>query len=155
MGTPRNGPWLKWLLSGVAAGMVLLGVLAYAMTTTDKRPFCATCHIMQEAAVTQKMGTHARLACNECHAPHNLLVKLPFKAQIGLRDFMGNVSGNDIPRPVSTLTKDVVNENCKACHTQTNSNVASMDAKPYCVDCHRGVAHMRMKPISTRTVAND
>ena len=45
MGTPRNGPWLKVLLGGVAAGMVLLGVLAYAMTTTDKRPFCASCHI--------------------------------------------------------------------------------------------------------------
>ena len=27
MGTPRNGPWLKVLLGGVAAGMVLLGVL--------------------------------------------------------------------------------------------------------------------------------
>ena len=36
MGTPRNGPWLKVLLGGVAAGMVLLGVLAYAMTTTDQ-----------------------------------------------------------------------------------------------------------------------
>lgn len=56
MGTPRNGPWLKWLMGGVAAGMVLLGVMAYAMITTDQRPFCASCHIMQEAAVTQKMG---------------------------------------------------------------------------------------------------
>ena len=39
--------------------------------------------------------------------------------------------------------------------TSTNVNVASMDAKPYCVDCHKGMAHMRMMPISTRTVAND
>lgn len=30
-----------------------------------------------------------------------------------------------------------------------------MDAKPYCVDCHRNMAHMRHKPISTRTVAYD
>jgi hypothetical protein len=29
------------------------------------------------------MGTHAKLSCNECHAPHNLLAKLPFKAQEG------------------------------------------------------------------------
>jgi len=49
----------------------------------------------------------------------------------------------------------VVNANCMACHSQTNVNVASMDAKPYCVDCHKGMAHMRMMPISTRTVAND
>ena len=37
----------------------------------------------------------------------------------------------------------------------TNVNVASMDAKPYCVDCHRGMQHMRMKPISTRMVADE
>ena len=56
---------------------------------------------------------------------------------------------------MSVRTKDVVNANCMACHSQTNVNVASMDAKPYCVDCHKGMAHMRMMPISTRTVAND
>ena len=95
MGTPRNGPWLKVLLGGVAAGMVLLGVLAYAMTTTDQRPFCSSCHIMQEAAVTQKMGTHAKLSCNECHAPHNLLAKLPFKAQEGLRDVRSGFTSLD------------------------------------------------------------
>ena len=71
MGTPRNGPWLKVLLGGVAAGMVLLGVLAYAMTTTDQRPFCSSCHIMQEAAVTQKnqhllLKTHA-VSSSKCN----------------------------------------------------------------------------------------
>jgi len=30
-----------------------------------------------------------------------------------------------------------------------------MDAKPYCVDCHRSAQHMRMKPISTRMVADE
>lgn len=153
MGTPRNGPRLRLFVGGVAAGVVLLGVLAFAMTTTDQRPFCASCHIMQEAAVTHKMGTHANLACNDCHAPHNLMAKLPFKAQAGLRDFVGNISGNDMPRPLSMSTRTMVNENCKACHAMTNINVASMNAKPYCVDCHRNVAHMRSKPISTRTVA--
>lgn len=155
MGTSRNGPQLKWLAGGIAAGMVLLGVMAWAMTVTDARPFCSSCHIMQEAAVTHKTGTHARLACNECHAPHNLLAKLPFKAQEGLRDVVGNLTGKDIPRPLSMRTRDVVNANCMTCHAQTNINVASMDAKPYCVDCHRSVAHMRTKPMSTRMVAHD
>lgn len=155
MGTPRNGPRLTWLAGGVAAGMLLLGVMAYAMTVTDARPFCSSCHIMQEAAVTHKIGSHARLACNECHAPHNLLAKLPFKAQEGLRDVVGNLTGKDIPRPLSMRTRDVVNANCMACHAQTNTNVASMDVKAYCVDCHRSVAHMRTKPMSTRMVAND
>ncbi|MFR8275466.1 MAG: NapC/NirT family cytochrome c [Desulfovibrio fairfieldensis] len=68
MGTPRNGPWLKWLLGGVAVGVVLVGVLAYAMTATDQRPFCASCHIMQEAAVTTSW-VRTPTVPNECHAP--------------------------------------------------------------------------------------
>ena len=52
MGTPRTGPWLKVFLGGLAAGAALLAVMAFAMVSTDQRPFCASCHIMQEAAVT-------------------------------------------------------------------------------------------------------
>lgn len=152
MSSPGCGLWRK-CLGGVVIGAVLVLVAAYAMVQTDQRPFCASCHIMQEAAVTHKLGTHADRSCNECHAPHALLSKLPFKAAEGLRDFSANLSGQDVPYPPSMRTRDVVNANCIACHTQTNVNVASMDAKPYCVDCHRNVAHMRKQPIDTRTVA--
>ena len=119
--SPRKCPWLKILLGGVALGVLVLAGLAWGMRVTDARPFCSSCHIMEQAARTHKLSPHAKLACNECHAP----------------------------------TKDVVNANCKACHFATNENVASMDAKPYCVDCHRSAQHMRMKPISTRMVADE
>lgn len=152
MQTPRNGPW-KILLGGTVAGVVLAIVFMAVMQTTDQRPFCASCHIMQQAAVTHKLGTHADLSCNDCHAPHNLLAKLPFKAKAGLVDFVSNLSGNDVPLRATMGTRDMVNENCKSCHATSNVNVASMDVKPYCVDCHRGVAHMRKSPIDTRTVA--
>ena len=46
MGTPRTGPWLKVFLGGLAAGAALLAVMAFAMVSTDQRPFCASCHIM-------------------------------------------------------------------------------------------------------------
>lgn len=153
MGVPRNGPGLKLFLGGIALGVILLAGAAGAMHMTDQRPFCASCHIMQEAALTHKISTHANVACNECHAPTGLVAKIPFKAAEGTRDFLGNMAGNDVPIPVSLRTKDVVNANCKRCHAMTNMNVASMEAKPYCVDCHRSNAHMRQKPISTRTVA--
>ena len=58
MGTPRTGPWLKIFLGGLAAGAALLAVMAFAMVSTDQRPFCASCHIMQEAAVTHKLSIH-------------------------------------------------------------------------------------------------
>lgn len=153
MRTPS--PWLKYALGGVVIGVLLVAGSALGMRITDSRPFCATCHLMQTAAVTHKNSTHAGLACNECHAPAGLIAKLPFKAKEGLRDFAANLQGASVAIPVSLETKHVVNENCKLCHFATNTNVASMEAKPYCVDCHRSVAHMRQKPVSNRMVAYD
>lgn len=153
MGTSPNAPLKKYLLSGVIAGVVLVGIFACAMKATDSRPFCASCHAMQAQAITHKLGSHADLACNDCHAPHNLLSKIPFKAAAGLTDFLGALAGKEASLRASKGTRDQVNTNCKSCHAQTNVNVASMDAKPYCVDCHRNVAHMRSKPIDVRMVA--
>ena len=153
MGTPRTGSGLKCLLGGVVLGVILLAVAAAAMRVTDQRPFCSSCHVMQTAAVTHKLSSHANLACNECHTPANLGAKLPFKAAEGLSDFSGNLSGKDISLPISLRTRDVVNNNCKQCHAPTNLTVASMESKKYCVDCHRNIAHMRAKPITTRMVA--
>ena len=146
----------KLILSGVVAGVLVLAGLGWAMHTTDARPFCSSCHVMTPEARAHKMSVHANLTCNECHAPAMLVSKLPFKAQEGLRDIFVNTAGS-VPTPIiaGTATKDVVNANCKTCHTMTNMEVASMEAKPYCTDCHRGVAHMRMQPISTRMVADE
>ena len=136
--SPRKCPWLKILLGGVALGVLVLAGLAWGMRVTDARPFCSSCHIMEQAARTHKLS------------------KLPFKAKEGARDFYMNTLGDvDLPIVAGMATKDVVNANCKACHFATNENVASMDAKPYCVDCHRSAQHMRMKPISTRMVADE
>ena len=104
---------------------------------------------MREAAVTHKLSTHAERSCNECHAPHNWIAKIPFKAKAGIVDFVGNLAGNDVTPP-NKATRDIVNINCISCHKEVNSTVASMDAKPYCVDCHRNLAHMRHQPIATR-----
>jgi cytochrome c nitrite reductase small subunit len=155
MSTPCKGSPFKILLVGLIAGVILVGLSAYAMRITDSRPFCGSCHVMQEAALTHKLSSHASLACNECHAPHNLMAKLPFKAKEGLRDFVANMQGHEAPLLPSITTRDVINENCKSCHVDTNKDVASMDAKPYCVDCHRNLAHMRSKPVSTRMVADE
>lgn len=155
MGSNRNHPWIKWLVGGIAAGVAFAWVFAWSLHATDQRQFCVSCHVMQEAAITHKLGTHANLSCNDCHAPHNLMAKLPFKAQAGVVDFVANMSGADVPYPVSQKNRDAINQNCIACHARTNMNVASMDAKPYCVDCHRNIAHMRFQPVSSRTVAYD
>ena len=91
--SPRKCPWLKILLGGVALGVLVLAGLAWGMRVTDARPFCSSCHIMEQAARTHKLSPHAKLACNECHAPTALLSKLPFKAKEGARDFYMNTLG--------------------------------------------------------------
>lgn len=154
--SPRKSPALKAVLGGVVLGVLVLAGLGWAMRTTDARPFCSSCHVMAPEAVTHKLSTHANLTCNECHAPAALLAKLPFKAMEGARDVFVNTLG-DVPERIAAgdATRDVINANCKACHAMTNMDVASMESKPYCTDCHRGVAHMRMQPISTRMVADE
>ena len=62
--SPRGMSCLKLLLGGAALGVLLLAGLAWGMRVSDSRPFCATCHIMDQAARTHKMSTHADLACN-------------------------------------------------------------------------------------------
>ncbi len=110
---------------------------------------------MNQAAITHKMSNHAKLACNECHAPHNLVEKLPFKAFTGTKDIYLNMFGSlEEPIEAGEDTRQVVNNNCKICHANTNTLVSSMEAKGVRTDCHRNVQHMRMKPISTRSVSD-
>lgn len=151
----RSGISWKWLTWGLVGGIVLSGLFAWSINFTDQRSFCASCHIMQEAARTQKMSVHANLTCNECHAPHALAAKIPFKIEAGATDIYNNIRGVDLPIPPHQKYRDVVRQNCINCHAPVNATVQSMNIKPYCTDCHRGVAHMPMNPISQRTVGYD
>ncbi len=153
---PRKSSPKLWLwVFGIVVGCILTVGAGVGMQISDRRPFCSSCHIMNEAAVTHKVSAHAELSCNECHAPHNLVEKLPFKAIAGTKDLYLNLFGNiKMPLQAGESTRQAVNTNCKTCHRMTNTTVASMDAKDLCTDCHRNVQHMRMKPVSTRSVGD-
>ena len=152
MATSKKGP-LKMLAAGTVLGAALVFAAAAGMQYSDTRPFCSTCHVMHEAALTHSQSPHAELACNECHAPHNLLAKIPFKAKEGIRDFIGNVQGKEAPLLANLETRNVVQANCMSCHKVTHQDV--MMAKPYCVDCHRGMAHQKKTPVSFREAADE
>lgn len=150
--TPR-GHW-KIFIGGTVVGAVLLIAAAGALNYTDSRSFCTgACHPMVEVGILQSRSPHTDLACNQCHAPHNIVEKLPFKAKEGARDFIANVAGEVPPFRASKETRDVINRNCIACHRNTVSEV--MMTKEYCVDCHQGVAHFTKTPISYREVADE
>ncbi len=145
------------VLVGVFIGFVLFAGTKYTLDRTNDRAFCASCHIMSTAAVTHKMSTHANLACNDCHTPHNNTVSyLWTKAKYAVHDVTVNMTGSaSLPIMTSDSMKTIINDNCIRCHTMTNIDVASMAVKDSCTSCHRNVPHMSKKPIDTRMVSYD
>ena len=147
----------KWTVAILAfvAGMVAVVGIGLAVKGTDKAAFCASCHAMSEAAWTHKQSVHAQFDCNECHTPHFIPAKLPYKAQIGMNDIFVNTFGT-VPDLIHTTgrMKDVIQDNCRRCHVGTTMTVA-MDSKPYCTDCHRSVPHNKKLPIDRRKAADE
>ena len=151
--TKPKGRWTLALLT-FAAGMVAMVGIGLAVKGTDQAAFCASCHAMSEAAWTHKKSIHAQFDCNECHTPHAIAQKLPYKAAVGMHDIYVNTTST-IPDLIHTQQKmkDVIQENCRRCHVGTTMTVA-MDAKPYCTDCHRAVPHNKKLSIDRRKAAD-
>lgn len=151
-GSGRSG-WLRALPPALAGVALTVGV-AVSMTTTDQAMFCGSCHAMDEAALTHKLSVHAEQACNECHVPHNLVAKIPYKAQEGIRDILATVTKQipDLIHP-GPDTKAVTQANCRRCHEATTSTVV-MESKEFCTDCHRHVPHTPKIPVSKRSAAD-
>ena len=149
----RKRSWWLALLAFAAGAASIIGT-ALAMTTTDQAGFCGSCHSMSEAALTHKQSVHAKLACNECHAPHNLVEKIPFKTKEGARDIFATAT-NTIPDLIhpGEETREVVQVNCRRCHDAGIRNV-NMTAKTHCTDCHRHVPHTPKLPIAKRSAAD-
>ncbi|MDO9582564.1 MAG: NapC/NirT family cytochrome c [Desulfomicrobium sp.] len=145
--------WRLALLPAIAGIVITVGV-ALAMTTTDQASFCGSCHSMAEAALTHKTSVHAKLACNDCHAPHNLAAKIPFKTKEGARDILATATKSipDLIHP-GEETKDVTQANCQRCHDATTSTVI-MQSKQFCTDCHRHVPHSPKIPVAKRSAAD-
>lgn len=146
-------PWRLLLLSFAAGAASIIGT-ALAMTTTDQAGFCGRCHAMSEAALTHQQSVHAKLACNECHAPHNIAAKIPFKTKEGTRDIFATVTKTipDLIHP-GDETREVVQVNCRRCHEAGIQSV-NMQAKTHCTDCHRHVPHTPKLPIAKRSAAD-
>ncbi len=150
---PGGRRWRPLFLAMVFGVALTVGA-AIGMTATDQAVFCGSCHSMDEAALTHKLSAHAALACNECHAPHNLLAKIPFKAKEATRDVLATLTSS-IPELIhpGEETRNVVQANCQRCHSATTAGVA-MQSKAYCTDCHRHVPHMPKLPIAKRSAAD-
>ncbi len=145
--------WLLILLP-FAAGAVITLCSARAMTATDQAAFCGGCHSMAEAALSHSKSVHSKQACNECHAPHDIIRKIPFKTKEGARDMFVTAT-KQVPDYIhpGKNTMEVVQENCLRCHSTVVKEV-NMQSKAHCTDCHRHVPHSPKIPIAKRSAAD-
>jgi len=137
---------LLFVLTGVFIGIALLAGSSGAMKATDSAEFCSTCHIMDEAYQSYTESSHAKLACNDCHAPKDSLTsKIIFKAKAGSHDiYMNTIGSKNVPDVIhaTEASKEVIEANCISCHQVSMENVEYHDIKEGgCVDCHRQVPH--------------
>jgi len=126
------------------AGIVLSAVSVKGMEYLDSPDFCQSCHIMDSAYGSFVDSTHSKLACNDCHLPHDSEVgKLFNKGKAGMGHIYYNTLGTEkIPQVLHATdkTEEWVEGNCVKCHESTLTNVEH-DAKESCTTCHRLVPH--------------
>ena len=141
----------------ILIGMVaLVAVAAVGLYVTDFTAYlgnnpstCNNCHVMDYVYEGWYHGGHSEwTTCNDCHTPHALIPKYFVKAKSGYHHVSAFVLGN-IPDAIRAkeASREVVQENCIRCHTETVSNLdweigyTSHDTQRFCFECHRTAAH--------------
>jgi cytochrome c nitrite reductase small subunit len=147
-------PRRKLSIAGVclAGGVgVLVGLGGYTFTYAEGTSYlsndpnaCVNCHIMRETFdAWQKSPHHANATCNDCHVPVDVVGKYTSKAVHGWNHSKAFTLNNfHEPIQISQYSKDIVENNCRRCHTALVAELAVADhASGDCVHCHSGIGH--------------
>ena len=153
----------KWniaftILLGAGVGFTLLNFYISNASSylTDDPKACINCHIMNAEYSTWQHSSHREHAtCNDCHVPHNNIVRqYYFKASDGIRHaFMFTLNLEPEVIQIKEAGKTVVQENCLRCHINHVNpvSIANVTGENYkygigklCWDCHRNVPHGRI-----------
>ena len=143
--------WVILALAGLFGGVVGLGLFTIdyasgASYLSNDPEACANCHIMWDQFDGWNRGPHHTVAtCNDCHAPHDSLIrKYVVKAINGVRHSYAFTTG-DFPEPIriTPMNEDIAREACLYCHGSLTNDINHADtAGPTdCLRCHRGVGH--------------
>ena len=144
---------VKGIIIGAAIG-VATGIGAFtfiyakgASYLTNDPKACANCHIMQDHYDAWIKSSHRSVAaCNDCHAPHNLLGKYWVKADNGFWHSFAFTTG-DYPDPIRIKARNrrVTEKACLHCHAEIVEDISAHTGikgqEVSCVRCHRDVGH--------------
>lgn len=150
------------LVTAVLVGM-LAGSGAYTFVTAKGTSYlsndpdvCVNCHIMRDEYDGWRHGSHHAVAtCNDCHLPHdNLVRKLFVKASNGYHHGKAFTTGDFIePIRIRPANAQVLEANCRRCHGELTQEITAhgtlgiptdplQKADLYgCVRCHQEVGH--------------
>jgi len=141
---------MKWLLFLVIGSLfVVMGVGMYATGFTtylgNDPEACNNCHVMDSAYAGWYHNQHRPWAlCNDCHTPHDIIPKYYVKSLSGYHHVSAFLLGNVPPAiRAKETSKEVVQENCIRCHTETVADIQDENHKTntYCFTCHAEAGH--------------
>jgi nitrate/TMAO reductase-like tetraheme cytochrome c subunit len=116
---PKDRKVMAFFLTGAVLFLLLSAVGSYhTYHFTESVTFCGeACHtVMKPELVTYQQGSHARVACTECHIGSG--AKWFVKAKISGSYQLYAVAFNKYPRPVPTPIKNLrpAQDTCEQCH---------------------------------------
>ncbi len=113
---------------------------------------CANCHIMRDELDSwEKSGHHHVAVCNDCHLPHNFVLKMVAKSRNGWNHSKA-FTLQDFPEPIMIGPKNaaILQENCLRCHADFVHDITVMEGPVgdtvSCVHCHKNVGHAPTRP---------
>lgn len=134
---------------GIAAGVggfTFIYAKGASYLTSDPAA-CMNCHIMKEQFDGWSRSSHHQVAaCNDCHAPHNLIGKYATKAENGFWHSYAFTTGRfHEPIQITERNRRVTENACRHCHADVVQAIDGPHRKGQelsCIPCHRSVGHL-------------
>jgi len=117
---------------------------------SDDPRACVNCHIMRDHYDSWvKSSHHAIATCNDCHLPHDVVLKYVMKAYNGWNHSKAFTLGT-FPEPIRIRPVNLVElqHNCIRCHRGMAGPIAGHAdvelGSARCTTCHRSAGHFEL-----------
>ena len=136
------------VLAGVG-GFTFYYAKGLSYMSNDPRA-CMNCHVMNEYYDSWQRGSHHEAAsCNDCHVPHEIVLKYLVKAKNGWNHSKAFTLQN-YPDPIRITKANLkdLQHNCIECHQGMVGDIAAHRdvgrGEARCTECHRSAGHMSL-----------